>query len=271
MSDNSSAYTEIQPRRITGINKTGLYTLVRREVGRFLNGYTQTLVAPMVTMLLFYAVFALAFGGIARHIGDVPYMEFLAPGLIMMTMAQNAFANTSSSLVISKVQGNIVDVLMPPLSPLEIYLGFASGAVLRGLLVGVLTTFAISFFVDMTPDVLWRILVFGFLGTLLMGSLGIAAGIWSEKFDHIAAVTNFIVTPLTFLSGTFYSVESLPQMWHAMTFFNPFFYMIDGFRFSFIGISDGSIMIGLIYLSFLSFAVWFIAYFLFKKGYKIIS
>lgn len=271
MSDNSSAYTEIQPRRITGINKTGLYTLVRREVGRFLNVYTQTLVAPMVTMLLFYAVFALAFGGIARHIGDVPYMEFLAPGLIMMTMAQNAFANTSSSLVISKVQGNIVDVLMPPLSPLEIYLGFASGAVLRGLLVGVLTTFAISFFVDMTPDVLWRILVFGFLGTLLMGSLGIAAGIWSEKFDHIAAVTNFIVTPLTFLSGTFYSVESLPQMWHAMTFFNPFFYMIDGFRSGFIGHADGNVMAGIVMLCAVNVGLAALSYAMIKTGYKIKS
>ncbi len=271
MPEISSPAYSLNPRKIKGINSIGLYTLVRREVGRFLNVYTQTIVAPVITTLLFYTVFALAFGGISRHVGDVPLMQFLAPGLVMMTMAQNAFANTSSSIVISKVQGNIVDVLMPPLSAGEIYIGFATGAVLRGLVVGFVTIVVMSLFVEIHIESLGRIVLFGFLGTLLMGSLGIAAGVWSEKFDHIAAVTNFIVTPLTFLSGTFYSVESLPPMWHAMAYYNPFFYMIDGFRSGFISHADGHVMTGVLVLCGVNLALAVLSYLMIKKGYKIKS
>src|SRR5919107_1051121 len=161
------------PRDIGTVNWIGLWTLYQREVYRFLKVYTQTIAAPVVTTLLFYAVFALALGGVVRMAGTVPFLVFLGPGLIVMAMAQNSFANTSSSIVISKVQGNIVDVLMPPLSAAEFTLAYALG------------------------------------GT----TLGMVGGIWSEKFDHIAAVTNFVVTPLSFLSGTFYSVERLPEAW----------------------------------------------------------
>ncbi|MCB1783329.1 MAG: ABC transporter permease [Alphaproteobacteria bacterium] len=256
-------------QKIEGINTIGLYTLVRREVERFINVYTQTIIAPVITTLLFYTIFALAFGGIQRSVGDVPFLDFLAPGLIMMTMVQNSFANTSSSIVISKVQGNIVDVLMPPLSAAEIYIGYAVGSILRGLSVGVVTTIALSFFAPVHIHALWAVFVYAVLGTWLLGSLGLAAGIWSDKFDHIAAVTNFIVTPMTFLSGTFYRVEMLPEMWRDMAFGNPFFYMIDGFRYGFIGQADGTIWIGITILLAFNMALMLLSYKMIAAGYKI--
>lgn len=261
----------LNPRRIEGINKIGLYTLAAREVGRFMNVYSQTLIAPMVTTLLFYAVFALAFGGMTREIGGIPYMSFLAPGLIMMTMVQNAFANTSSSIVIAKVQGNIVDVLMPPLSPAELFTGYIIGGVLRGLMVGVCTALVVYFFVDLHIHSLWMVIAFAILGTTLLSSIGLAAGIWSEKFDHIAAVTNFLVTPLTFLSGTFYSVTQLPGVWQDIAHYNPFFYMIDGFRAGFIGHADGNVWIGLGVLTLANVAVAVLTLTMIRKGYKIKS
>ena len=271
MSETHAPHQDLQPRTIKTINWEGLKTLVKREVGRFLNVYTQTIVAPVVTTLLFYAVFALAFGGLSRDMGDVPYMEFIAPGLIMMGMLQNAFANTSSSVVISKVQGNIVDVLMPPLSPVELYLGFVSGGVLRGLVVGLVTGITIALFVPISIQSLAVVLAFGVLGCIMMGSLGLAAGIWSEKFDHIAAVTNFIVTPLTFLSGTFYSIEQLPTVWQKVAHFDPFFYVIDGFRSGFIGHSDGNVLIGISLLCVVNLALMALSLWMFRKGYKVKS
>ncbi|PCK00110.1 MAG: multidrug ABC transporter permease [Zetaproteobacteria bacterium] len=258
-------------RKIKGINKIGLWTLIKREVLRFLNVYTQTIIAPMVTTLMFYTVFSLAFGGVNREINGISFLAFLAPGLIMMTMVQNAFANTSSSLVISKVQGNIVDVLMPPLSAMEIYTGYAVGAVVRGLTVGLCTTIALSIFAPIQIYSWSAILTFAFLGTLMLGNLGIAAGIWSDRFDHIAAVTNFVVTPMTFLSGTFYNIDVLPDIWQNIARFNPFFYMIDGFRYGFIGQADGSIIIGVILLSLCNIGLISLSYWMIKTGYKIKS
>lgn len=262
----------LKPRHIPRLNLIGLRTLVRKEVGRFLNVYTQTIIAPMVTALLFYAVFALAFGGLAQTIGDgVPYMTFIAPGLIMMTMVQNAFANTSSSIVIAKVQGNIVDVLMPPLSAGEFFAGYVLGGVLRGLVVGLATGIVIELVTGMPIYSLLYIFVFGVLGSLLLSSIGLAAGIWSEKFDHIAAVTNFIVTPLTFLSGTFYSVEQLPGAWQTLAHWNPFFYMIDGFRYGFIGHADGNVTIGLTVLLVMNIFMAWLCWWMIRTGYKIKS
>ncbi|MGH1403375.1 MAG: ABC transporter permease [Alphaproteobacteria bacterium] len=258
-------------KRITGINKIGLYTLIRREVLRFVSVYTQTIVAPMVTTLMFYTIFALAFGGAGRELNGVSFMAFLAPGLIMMTMVQNAFANTSSSLVISKVQGNIVDVLMPPLSAMEIFIGYAVGSVFRGLVVGLCTSLALSIFAPVHIHSIGVIFIFALLGTLMLGSLGIAAGIWSDKFDHIAAVTNFIVTPLTFLSGTFYNIEVLPGVWQGIAHFNPFFYMIDGFRYGFIGQADSHIGIGIAVLMTCNVLLALLSYRMIKTGYKIKS
>ncbi len=271
MSTQFDFSTNLNPQRIEGINKIGLYTLAAREVGRFLNVYTQTIIAPMVTTLLFYAVFALAFGGLQREIGGMPYLDFLAPGLLMMTMVQNAFANTSSSIVIAKVQGNIVDVLMPPLSPGELFTGYIIGGVVRGLLVGLSTGIIVYLFVDVHIHSLWMIVAFGILGTMLLSSIGLAAGIWSDKFDHIAAVTNFLVTPLTFLSGTFYSVTQLPGVWQDLAHYNPFFYMIDGFRAGFIGHADGNVWIGLAVLTVANIAVAALTLTMLRTGYKIKS
>jgi ABC-2 type transport system permease protein len=253
------------------MNIIGLQTLIYKEVGRYVNVYTQTIIAPMVTTLLFYAVFALAFGADHRVIDGMPYMQFLAPGLLMMTMVQNAFANTSSSMVIAKVQGNIVDILMPPLSPFEFYLGFMVGGVLRGLSVGLATGFIMAVFTEMSIHSLPHILVFAVLGNMLLSTIGLCAGIWSEKFDHIAAVTNFLVTPLTFLSGTFYSVTQLPEVWQKIAHLNPFFYMIDGFRYGFIGHADGNIAIGIGMLVAANILLSTLTLSMIRRGYKIKS
>lgn len=271
MSQPSHAAQSLQPRKIPRINIIGLQTLIQKEVGRFLNVYTQTIVAPMVTTLLFYAVFALAFGGDRRMVGDVHYMEFLAPGLLMMTMVQNAFANTSSSMVIAKVQGNIVDVLMPPLSASEFFSGYIIGGIARGLAVGLAVGLIVWAVVGLSVHSWLYVLAFGVLGTMLMSSVGLAAGIWSEKFDHIAAVTNFVVTPLTFLSGTFYSVSQLPPVWQNVAHWNPFFYMIDGFRYGFIGQADGNVMIGLVLLTVVNIGMAVLCLWMIKTGYKIKS
>ncbi len=258
-------------KKIKGINIIGLKTLIRREVFRFLNVYTQTIIAPVITTLMFYTVFALAFGGAHREINGMSFLVFLAPGLVMMTMVQNAFANTSSSLVVSKVQGNIVDVLMPPLSAAELFTGFVTGSVTRGLLVGLFTTITLSFFAPIQIYSPLHIIAFAVLGTFMLGSLGIAAGIWSDKFDHIAAVTNFIVTPMTFLSGTFYSIGALPEIWQKLALLNPFFYMIDGFRYGFTGQADGNISTGILVLVACNVALALLSYKMIKTGYKIKS
>lgn len=262
---------ELKPRTIPAINMIGLQTLIGKEVGRFLNVYTQTIVAPVVTTLLYYAVFALAFGGMDMKIEGMPYLTFLAPGLIMMTMVQNAFANTSSSLVIAKVQGNIVDVLMPPISPGELFTGYMVGGIIRGVIVGAVCAVAVWLSVGIEIHALWAVIAFAVLGNAMLSSLGLAAGIWSEKFDHIAAVTNFIVTPLTFLSGTFYSAAQLPGFWQDLVHYNPFFYMIDGFRYGFTGHADGNLLVGLGVLLAINIFLAALTLWMVRTGYKVKS
>jgi ABC-2 type transport system permease protein len=257
------------PRDIGTVNWIGLWTLYQREVYRFLKVYTQTIAAPVVTTLLFYAVFALALGGVVRMAGSVPFLVFLGPGLIVMAMAQNAFANTSSSMVISKVQGNIVDVLMPPLSPLELGLGYVGGGVTRGMFVGVVTGAAIWVFVPLGIHAPGYILFHGVMASMMLALLGMIGGIWSEKFDHIAAFTNFVVTPLTFLSGTFYSVDRLPPAFWWLAHFNPFFYMIDGFRYGFIGQSDGTLAVGIAVMLGINAALAALLLRMLSSGYKL--
>lgn len=260
--------TPVFPR----FNVIGLRTLIRREVERFLTVYSQTIVAPVITTMLYYAIFALAFGGrIAPEVHGAPFLQFLAPGLIMMAMVQNAFSNTSSSIIIAKVQGNIVDILMPPLSSLELMVGFLAGSLIRGLTLGLVLTIIMNFFVPMGLRSLFDVFSFAILGNLMLASLGMIAGIWSEKFDHMAAITNFIVTPLTFLSGTFYAMESLPPVWQKVAAYNPFFYMIDGFRYGFIGGSDSHIWTGLIILVAVNAALITLAWSMLQTGYKIKS
>lgn len=267
----AGGYSPPEPRKIHGLNWVGLWTLVEREVGRFLSVYMQTIVAPVISTLLFYTVFALAFGGQGRMMGDMPFLEFLAPGLIMMAMVQNAFSNTSSSLIIAKVQGNIVDVLLPPLSEIELFIGFVTGAVLRGLAVGVATALCLTLFAPLHVESWALVIVFALLGNMLLGTLGLTAGIWAEKFDHMATVTNFIITPLTFLSGTFYSIDSLPGAWRTLALYNPFFYMIDGFRAGFTGVPDGPLMAGVVILVIANIALAAVTLVMLRTGYKIRS
>jgi len=258
-----------RPRQYGLVNWLGLWTLIAREVRRFLKVYTQTLVAPVVTTLLLLAVFALALGGAVRQAGGVPFAEFLVPGLVMMAMVQNAFANTSSSIIISKVQGNIIDSLMPPLSAAELTLGFALGGVVRGLVVGVVVTACLWPFVPLHLAHFGYVLFHGLAASLMLSLLGVIGGVWSEKFDHIAAVTNFVVTPLAFLSGTFYTVDRLPEPWHMLALWNPFFYMIDGFRYGFIGHADGSLAIGVAVLLASNAVLLWVAHTMFRRGYKL--
>lgn len=257
------------PRHIGAVNWLGLWTLYLKEVRRFLNVFTQTIAAPVVTTLLFLAVFTLALGRAVEVVNGVPFAEFLAPGLVMMSMVQNAFANTSSSLVIAKVQGNIVDVLMPPLSPLELTVGFALGGMTRGLVVGVATVTGMSVFVDVSFHHPFFILFHAVAASLMLALLGMLGGIWSEKFDHMAAVTNFVITPLAFLSGTFYSIRRLPEAFQVVAHFNPFFYMIDGFRYGFTGVSDTAPMLGLAVMAVVDTVLLLVAWRLFSIGYKL--
>jgi ABC-2 type transport system permease protein len=259
------------PREIGPVNWIGFGTLFSKEVRRFTKVYMQTVAAPVVTTLLFFAVFALALGGAGRSVGDIPFLEFLAPGLIIMTMAQNAFANTSSSIMIAKTQGTIVDVLMPPMTSGELAVGYVAAAVLRGLVVGLVTVFVVALFVRIHLMHPALILLFGLLGSMMLGLLGIAGAIWADKFDHIAAVTNFIVTPLTFLSGTFYPIERLPENWRFVAHMNPFFYMIDGFRHGFIGGSDAYIGTGIAVLVGVNAGLWLLVLRMLSTGYKLKS
>jgi ABC-2 type transport system permease protein len=251
------------------LNLIGLWTLYLKEVRRFLKVAAQTLAAPVITTLIFLAVFALALGRNERVIGGVPFLEFLAPGLIMMAVVQNAFANTSSSLAIAKVQGNIVDYLMPPLWPGEFLFGMAMGGVTRGLLVGGAVWLAMTPFVA-TSVVYPALFLYALLtSSLMLSLLGILGGLWAEKFDHLAAVTNFIVTPLSFLSGTFYSIADLPDAIHWLALANPFFYMIDGIRFAMTGHADGPVWVGVVVLAAANLALWWFALHLLRTGYRL--
>ena len=256
-------------RRFGFVNWVGLWTLYLREVRRFWKVVFQTVGAPVVTTLLFLAIFSLALGGLRPDISGTPFTNYLAPGLVIMAMLQNAFANTSSSLLIGKVQGNVVDILMPPLSAGELTTAIALGGLTRGLVVGIFTFIGMTFFVNFSLSHIWAVLYFAVSGSLLMSFLGMLVGIWAEKFDHMQAITNFIVTPLTFLSGTFYSVEQLPEPAQVFSSFNPFFYMIDGFRYGFIGQPEGNLLVGVLLLAALNIILWMSCYIMFARGYRI--
>lgn len=260
---------DLQPRHYGLINYIGFWSLCRKEIMRFLAVYTQTLIAPVMTSLLFLAIFDLALGGAVRQVHGVDFTSFIAPGLIIMGMAQNAFANTSSSLVIAKVQGNVVDILLPPISSLEFVVAFVVGGIVRGSTVGICSAIAMMLFLPLAIHNIFAIIAFGILGSAMLSLLGILGGIWSHKFDHIAAVTNFIIVPFTFLSGTFYSVERLPSFFYQLTQFNPFFYMIDGFRYGFIGRADADIWLGLAVLLAVNCIFGLLAYILVDRGYNL--
>ena len=250
-------------------NWLGLWTLFSKETTRFLKVFYQTVLAPVVTNILFLTIFLIVIDRKDFVIGGVSYAEFLVPGLIMMQILQNAFMNTSSTIMISKIQGNIVDILMPPLSNLELTIALSFGGVARGMIVGLASTIALYFFIDMKFVNFFYIIFFSFSGSMFLSLLGIMGGIWSEKFDHMAGLTAFIITPLTFLSGSFYSVSQLPNMLEFLTKYNPIFYFIDGFRAGFIGYSDAPIVNGIIVCVFLNTILFYLVYKMFQTGYKL--
>lgn len=258
------------PRQIGAVNWLGLWTLYRKEVRRFLKVTFQTVAVPVSMSLLYMLLFAVVFASRRGEVQGIPYIEFLAPGLILMGVLNNAFANSSSSILVSKVQGNAVDFLMPPLSPAELAAGFILGAATRGVAVGLATAAVLVWFIDLTPDHVWAVLYFGLSASLMLGMLGVIGGIWAEKFDHIAVVT-FFITPLTFLSGTFYSVSVLPEPFETLSHFNPFFYMIDGFRYGFTGEADGNVMIGAISVLVINAILMAICYLILKSGWRLKS
>ncbi|MDX1782087.1 MAG: ABC transporter permease [Thalassovita sp.] len=256
-------------RRFGRVNWLGLYTLAAREVRRFLAVWTQTLLAPLTTAALFLLIFSIAIGKTRGEVMGVPFTTFIAPGILTMTVIQNAFANTSSSIVISKVQGNIVDTLMPPLSPLELVIGYLAGGIARGVMVAVAIGIGLALFLGIVPQHPVWALVFVTLGSALMGAIGMAAGIYSNKFDQMAAITNIVVTPLAFLSGTIYSVSALPGVMREMTHFNPVFYLIDGVRYGVLGISDSSPWLALSVSLITTLAVSALAWNMFRTGYRL--
>ena len=256
-------------RRVGAVNWLGLWTLYAKEVRRFMKIPAQTVLAPTVTTLVFLAVFALALGGAMREIKGIPFLIFLAPGLIMMAIVQNSFANTSSSVMGSKVQGNFVDVLIPPLSPSELTLALAGGGVTRGLMVGIAVAVVMTGFVDLKIHNALAMAFYAVSASLMLSLIGLATAIWAEKFDQMAAITNFFVTPLAFLSGTFYSIDRLPESWHMVSLCNPFFYMIDGMRYAFIGMAEGSLVLGTVILLLTNVALWTLCWWMLSSGYKI--
>ncbi|MFP7569840.1 ABC transporter permease [Marivita sp. S2033] len=258
-----------QERRFGRVNWMGLYTLAEREILRFTKVWTQTLLAPLVTAGLFVVIFTIAIGPRRGDVMGVDFTTFIAPGILMMTVIQNAFANTSSSIVVSKVQGNIVDTLMPPLSASELVLGYLAGGIARGLVVAVAIALAVWLFLGIVPQHPFVALFFVIIGAALMSAVGMVAGIYADKFDQMAAITNFIVTPLAFLSGTFYSVDALPPLLNQITHANPIFYLIDGVRWGLIGVSDSSPVLGAVVSVVATLLVCVLAWWFFRTGYRL--
>ena len=254
-----------------GINWVGAYTLYLKETLRFLSVLGQTIIGPVVTSILFRLVISLAIGEDRPNVLGVTFIEFLAPGLIAMQVIQQAFSHSSSSLLMGKVMGNIVDLIGAPLSAAEVTLSIIFASITRSLMISIISIILFSFLIEIEIKHYSIFFAYLFLSSFIMGAVGFIAGLWADKFDNMATVTNFIIVPLSFLSGTFYSVERLPNFLNVLSQYNPFFHMIDGFRYAFINNMDGSIKFGLIYLILLSILTWFISYILYKKGYKIKS
>ena len=262
---------QIGVRRFGLVNWIGFYSLYVKEVSRFLIVWAQTLLSPLVSSLLFLSVLTLALGNDRGDVLGYSFISFLAPGLIVMSIVQQSFSHSVSSLMIGKIQGNIIDTLLAPLSAIEVTLAIIFAAVTRGLVILIISILVFSLIVEIHIYSILYIFIGAFLGTFILGALGFITGLWAEKFDHTATITNFIITPLSFLSGVFYSIERLPDFFQSISKINPFFYIIDICRFGFLGVSDGSIGIGLVYLTILSIIVWLISYYLYKIGYKIKS
>ena len=253
---------------LTSTNWQGLWTLYAKEVHRYLKIFGQTLLAPIITTLLFLTVFGVAFGG-GRTVNGLPYVEFLAPGLLMMTILQNAFANTSTSLIQQKLNENIVDTLMPPLSPMELTIGFVMSGATRGLMVAIGVGVSLSFVVPIEIHNIGAVVFYAVGAALMMGSMGMMTGIWAEKFDHVSTITNFIILPLSFLSGTFFPITRFPETMQMISHYNPFFYLIDGIRYGFIGRAEGSLLAGVGVTLALNLILWSVCHRFLRSGYKL--
>ena len=262
---------KIGVRKFGYVNWIGFWTLYKKEVLRFLKVWIQTIISPIISSLLFFLVLSLAIGDTRSNMLGFPFMTFLAPGLIAMQVIQQAFSHSSSAFLIAKVQGNIVDILYAPVSPAEVTLATSLGATTRSFMIAIISIFIFYFIVDIQIKNFYLLFFYTFISSFILSSVGIITGIWAEKFDHVASITNFIIVPLSFLSGTFYTIQNLPEMIQSVSKANPFFYMIDGFRYCFLEKSDGSILFGMIYLTILGTGLWYISYMLYKKGYKIKS
>jgi ABC-2 type transport system permease protein len=258
---------------IRNVNWGGLATLYVKEVRRFFKVQLQTIWAPAVTTMLFLVIFTVALGREGRTVLGSPFADFLAPGLIVMAMLQNSFANASFSLLVGKIQGTIVDYLMPPLSVGELMAALIGAAVTRAFLVGFAVWLAMLLWpgVSVAPDRFWAVFWFGLMGATMLGLLGLATSVWAEKFDHAAAVTNFVVAPLSLLSGTFYSIETLSPAFRAVSHANPFFYVISGFRYGFLGRADSPILFGALLLLAINVVFAVAVYALLRSGWKLRS
>jgi len=273
--DQASQWVRFAPGKpvLKGVNWGGLKTLYIKEVRRFFKVQMQTVWAPAITTLLYLAIFTVALGRGGKTVMGVRFADFIAPGLIVMAMLQNAFANASFSLLVGKIQGNIVDYLMPPLSTGELIAGLVGASVTRAFFVGGAVWLVMLLWPGVSVDVRRQDLVlwFGLMGALLLSFLGLLTSVWAEKFDHAAAVTNFVVTPLSLLSGTFYSVRQLAPAFQKVSHANPFFYVISGFRSGFLGpaASDSPLWVGAIGLLVLNVLLWAVCYSILKSGWKI--
>ena len=250
------------------VNWLGLWTLYKKEVRRFMKVGPQTLLAPVVSNLLYMTVFVVAFAQ-NRAEGPQEFIQFLVPGLIMLGILNNASANSSSSIMTGKVMGSIVDVLMPPLSAPELAIGYIGGAVTRGVLVAIATTLALSLFAVLWPAQWWAVIYFGLSAALALSMVGLLSGVWAEKFDQLAVVNQFVILPLSFLSGTFYHIDQLPVVMQKISFANPLFYFIDGFRYGFLGTADGNIMIGVLYTAILNVVLFIVCLSVLKSGWRL--
>lgn len=277
-SNTPASGTRFPPRgepMITGINRIGLLALYMKEVRRFLKVQTQTIWAPAVTTLLFLVIFTVALGRGGREVLGVDFASFVAPGLIVMGMMQNAFANSSFSLLGGKIQGTIIDYLMPPLSPGELMAAIVGAAVTRAIMVGGAVALAMVLWpsVSLSVEHMWAVVWFGLMGAVMLGLIGLATSIWAEKFDHNAAISNFIVAPLSLLSGTFYVIDNLAPAFQAVSRANPFFYVISGFRYGFLGQSDiggaSAVMVAAIGLFVFNAAIAVAVYSVLRSGWRL--
>lgn len=256
-------------RRFGRVNWLGLWTLIEREVKRFMSVWSQTVLAPAVTSVLFMLIFTLAFGDRRGAVLNVPFEQFLAPGILMMVIIQNAFANTSASLIVAKIQGNIVDTLMPPLSAGELLIGYVAGGTIRGLICAAVVV-AITFPWAGIMPVSWLwVFWFALSGSVMLSLLGLMASIYAQRFDQTSVITNFIITPLSFLSGTFYSIEVLPRSMYLISQANPFFYLIDGVRYGALGVSDANPWVGFGVTLVLNAALIAVVWIMLARGYRL--